>query len=149
MFYENPYYLGKKTALGSNLKGRMVRVKGRGKKRISGKKLSAWRKTHLKGLHYKVKVRTYRKTRKNPMSLYDNPRVAQSALLYDNPGRRKAAKGKRRTAKKSASRSVSARLSRLEHSVKSIKKSQHSLMTRLAHIMGVKALPGGVRVTRF
>jgi hypothetical protein len=169
MFYDNPYYLGKRTAVGTNLKGRMVRKTGRAKKRLTGAALSAWRKAHLKGLHYKVKVKTYRKrtaTRANPrpLSLYDNPlskhrkstkrsRAAKrrardsmghflNPMSYDNPRKRKSAKrGKRKAVK---SKSVSARLSRLEHSVKAIKKSQKSLVTRLERVMGVRSLPSGL-----
>lgn len=85
----NPWFLGKKTALGSPITGRVVRSKSK-RRRIGKKALLTWRKKHVKGRYV---VKGGKRVRKNPS--YANPR--------QNKG-------------------LSARLARLERKIKALSK---------------------------
>lgn len=73
----NPFFLGKKTAVGTSLSGRLVRSKSK-KRRLSGAALISWRKAHVKGRR-KVKSLVGRKRRRsNPWFLGKKTAVGTS-----------------------------------------------------------------------
>lgn len=167
----NPFFLGKKTAVGTSLSGRLIRSKSK-KRRLSGAALAAWRKKHVKG-RYRVKSLLHgsKKSRRlNPWFLgkktavgsvmkgrvikskHKGKRLSKAALLA---WRKTHVKGRHRVksllhgSKKSRrmnptrGRSLSARIALLERKIKAMSKAHAKIIRKLESKMSHRRLGSG------
>ena len=168
----NPFFLGKKTAVGTSLSGRLVRSKSK-KRRLSGAALLAWRKKHVKGRR-RVKSLlggTKKSRRLNPWFLgkktavgskitgrvvkskHKGKRLSKAALLSWRKthvkGRRrvssllKGSKKSRRLNPTHGNKGLSARIALLERKIAAITKAHKKMIKSLSAKMSHRRLNSG------